>query len=570
MRLLFTVCLFISVLNAFSQAVNAPLNRDYYHLLERLEVTNGKFSESFHASMKPFNRKEIAQFLDSLDSQNLNWKDKFNYNYLKNDSWEWTDSADYRNERGIFGHIYKTKPDFLNVHEDEFDLHVNPVLGLSIGQESLSDNRLYTNTRGLEVRGLINNKLGFYTFVGENQVVFANHVNDYISDFKAVPNEGFWKPYGDNNEGVDFFTARGYISFQATKNINLQFGHDRFFIGNGERSLILSDFSPSYLFLKAETNIWKLNYTNLFGLQTADVVLRGNQLSGTQYQYPRKFMSLHHLSYNITDNINIGIFEAIMSGDSSVAQNPIDPMYFNPIIFYRALEQQDGSSGNALVGMDFRALFLKRFSLYGQLVLDEFLIDNLRQGGWWANKWAVQTGLKYFNAFEIPNLDLQAEYNVARPFMYAHDSNFTNYANYKQSLAHPLGANFEEWVATLRYQITPRIHFQAKAVMAEFGTDTTQNNHFGGDIFKTNNTRFVHTNPDTGSNWQFGHTIGQGELNNLRFVKMTLSVMPYHNLFIDLNYSIRNQESQFGNNNSENSFYGIDLRWNIPKRENLF
>ena len=46
----------------------------------------------------------------------------------------------------------------------------------------------------------------------------------------------------------------------------------------------------------------------------------------------------------------------------------------------------------------------------GQLVLDEFLIDNLRQGGRWAKKWAVQAGLKLFNAFEIPNLDLQAEY----------------------------------------------------------------------------------------------------------------------------------------------------------------
>lgn len=570
MRLLFTIVLLFSASIGFSQAVNAPLNQDYYHLLERLEVSSGSFSDTFHSSMKPYNRKEIAQFLDSLETDNLNRRDKFNYNYLKADSWEWADSAEYKNNRGLLGHIYKTKPDFLNVHADDFDLHINPVLELSIGQESISDNRLYTNTRGIEVRGLINKKLGFYTFVGENQALFPNHVNTYISDFNAVPHEGFWKPYGDNREGVDFFTARGYISFQATKNINLQFGHDRFFIGNGERSLILSDFAPGYLFLKAETNIWKFNYTNIFGLQTADVVLRGNQLSGTQHQYPRKFMALHHLSYNITNNINVGIFEAIVSGDSAVAQNPIDPVYFNPIIFYRALEQQDGSSGNALVGMDFRALFLKRFSLYGQLVLDEFLIDNLRQGGWWANKWAVQAGLKYFNAFEIPNLDLQAEYNVARPFMYAHDSNFTNYANYKQPLAHPLGANFEEWVGTLRYQITPRIKFTAKAVFATFGTDTTANAHFGGDIFKTNNTRYSHINPATGKKWQFGHTIGQGESNTLKYVQFSLSYMPFHNIFIDFNYSNRDQLSEFGNNTSENSFFSAALRANIPKRGDLF
>jgi len=67
MRLLLTIALFFSGLIAYSQAVNAPLNRDYYHLLERLEINSGIFSNSFHASMKPFNRKEIAQFLDSLE-----------------------------------------------------------------------------------------------------------------------------------------------------------------------------------------------------------------------------------------------------------------------------------------------------------------------------------------------------------------------------------------------------------------------------------------------------------------------------------------------------------------------
>ncbi len=116
MRLLFTITLFFSGLIAYSQAVNAPLNSDYYHLLERIEVQNGKFSDSFHASMKPFNRKEIAQFLDSLDTNSFNRRDEFNYNYLKNDSWEWADSANYKNDKGILGHIYKTKPDFFNVH----------------------------------------------------------------------------------------------------------------------------------------------------------------------------------------------------------------------------------------------------------------------------------------------------------------------------------------------------------------------------------------------------------------------------------------------------------------------
>ncbi|MBK6265701.1 hypothetical protein JKA74_11695 [Marivirga sp. S37H4] len=564
MRYLFALCFLLYATITFGQAVNAPLNADYYHLIERMEVRSGSFAESFHASMKPFNRKEIGQFLDSLNTKDYNSRDLFNYNYLKNDNWEWVDSAHYQTEKPFLKHIYKTKSDFLNVHKEEFDLHINPVINFSYGKESISDNTLFINTRGIEVRGLINKKVGFYSFIGENQLRFPQHVNEFITQYQAVPNEGFWKNYGDDNVGKDFFTARGYVSFQATKNINLQFGHDRFFVGNGYRSMILSDFSPGYLFLKAETKIWKFNYTNIFGLQTADIKFSGNTPTGSQNQYPRKFMSFHHLSYNITKNINIGVFEAVMSGDSSRAQNPIDINYLNPIIFYRSLEQQDGSSGNALLGMDFRWIFLKRFSLYGQFVLDEFLIDNIRQGGWWANKYSVQAGLKYFNAFEIPNLDLQGEYNMARPFMYAHDNNFTNYANYKQSLAHPLGANFQEFIAIMRYQITPRITFQSKAVLADFGTDTTDVN-FGGNIFKANNSRYRY--PGQGD---FGHSIGQGESNHLTYYQFLLTVMMKHNLFGELGYTIRKQESEFGNNTSENSFYTASLRWNIPRRENIF
>ena len=48
------------------------------------------------------------------------------------------------------------------------------------------------------------------------------------------------------------------------KYLDFQFGYDKNFIGNGYRSLFLSDFGNSYLFLKINTRIWKFNYLNLF------------------------------------------------------------------------------------------------------------------------------------------------------------------------------------------------------------------------------------------------------------------------------------------------------------------
>jgi len=112
---------------------------------------------------------------------------------------------------------------------------------------------------------------------------------------------------------VDFFTVRGYIDLQASRHINLQFGHDKNFIGNGILSMFLSDISNNYFFLKLTARVWRLNYTDLFVELVADAPFTpfstlGGSLGTTRF--PKKYMALHHLSVNLSDNLNIGLFKA--------------------------------------------------------------------------------------------------------------------------------------------------------------------------------------------------------------------------------------------------------------------
>lgn len=128
----------------------------------------------------------------------------------------------------------------------------------------------------------------------------------------------------------------------------MQFGHDRHFVGNGYRSLILSDFSSNYTFLKINTKVWRFNYTNLYAQLVGDVFYRNEKL-------PKKFLAFHHLSLNLTKNINIGMFESVVFGRADVSgNNTFDINYLNPIIFYRSAEIQMGSQDNALLGADFK------------------------------------------------------------------------------------------------------------------------------------------------------------------------------------------------------------------------
>lgn len=548
--------LVLGITTAKGQSVNTSLNSDYQHLSERYEILQGGNYKAYHNIIKPFTRRGVAVFADSagLDSASLSKVDRFNIDYLQSDNWEWSQNEG-NSRRPFLKKFYRKENSFYSVDIEDFNLQVNPVLYLGIGQDNNANGRLYLNSRGIEIRGLISKKVGFYTFLTDNQMRLPGYVQEKVLKNLAVPGEGFWKTYGSTSE-YDFFQTRGYISFDPVKNINFQFGHDKFFVGNGYRSLALSDNSAPYLFLKINTKVWRINYTNIFAQMKANVYGNYTGLFGGR-EFSKKYFSFHHLNVNLTDNFSIGLFESIVFGRrDTVGNNSFDVNYLNPIIFYRSIEQHSGSPDNAFVGMDFRWIIFKRFSLYGQFMLDEFLAKELKAGnGWWGNKFAAQGGFKYINVAGIKNLDIQGEINIARPFTYAHTDNFTNYTHYNQPLAHPLGANFRELIGIIRYQPLSRLFVVAKAIYAEKGEDASGLNS-GGNIFR--DYRYGRS--------EYNNKIAQGTPSNIKYGDLTLSYMLKHNFWLELKQIIRVNDTELANHIKNTSYTLATLRWNVGPR----
>ena len=539
---------------SLSQSVNAPLNPDYYHWIDRYEIRQGTLSPDFHTSFKPYRRANIARYFEDLKIRGYSKTDQFNQAYLLRDNWEWTDSADYESKKPFLKYFYKARSDLFSVREKDFDLHLNPVLYLSVGSESGDDVTPFINTRGVEVRGMVDEKVGFYSFIGENQANFPRYIREEVGDNIVIPGEGFWKEFNEN--GYDFFTARGYISFEASRHINMQFGYDQFFVGNGHRSLILSNHAPPYVFLKINTQVWKIKYTNLFTELTQDVFGNPRGLTGSR-PYPKKYMTFHHLGINIGKKFNLGVFESVIYGSEDSTQDAsLELRYLNPIIFYRAIEQQNGSPDNVILGMDFKWLVTPGFSLYGQLVLDEFLLDRIREGnGWWANKFGFQLGGEYIDVFGIENLDAQLETNWVRPYTFSHDTPFGSYSHYRQPLAHPIGANFKEFVGVLRYQPTGKLNLSGRLIWSNYGADTDTTN-WGGDILLNNTTR----------EQEFGNEVGQGVSTDLLYGDFTISYQFKHNLFFDLKHVYRRLDSDLDIQDRTTHYTSVAFRWNIPQR----
>jgi hypothetical protein len=542
-----------------AQSTNATLNEDYYHWLSRYEIKAGRIAPEWFTTVKPVKRDMLVAFLDSLQQKDgvfMSRSDKFNYEYFQNDNWEWSRAESNTSAKPIFKKLYQKKSDFVFVDKPDFDLHVSPVLYVGFGKDSRTSEMLTVNTRGVEIRGMIDRKVGFYTFITDNQMILPSYISEAISSpYGAVPHEGFWKVF--KTKGVDFFQARAYIDFNLSKHIYFQFGHDRTFIGNGYRSMIFSDYSAPNLFLRANVKVWKINYLFQLNKLTANDPVSLARAGTTKSQhYPDRYMAFHHASINIGKKFNLGFFESVVfSPKDSVNNNTFDASYLNPVIFLRPIEQQNGSSDNALLGIDFKWNALKKISLYGQVVLDEFVLAEATSGkGWWGNKYALQAGLKYIDIAGVSNLDLQVEFNQARPYTYSHNTS-SSYSNYSQSLAHPMGGNFTEWVGILRYQPVPKLNLVSKIFFTTTGRDGT-NQNWGSDLLKDYITRQS----------DYGNSIGQGNKTDILFTDFTASYMIKHNLFIEVKQIVRKSTSTLSQYNNDTSVSSFGIRWNIPAR----
>ncbi|MBS1496146.1 MAG: hypothetical protein JSU03_14285 [Bacteroidetes bacterium] len=563
---LFKIVVFICPVAASAQSTYLNDAEKESRFIDRLEIKQQTNTNLNFSTLKPFNRKYIVKEAEFLDSARMGYTDstgndrykawtnldlspvdEYNMQSLLMNNMEWvTTPHDYFNSRHPFlKAFYKTKANFFEVNKPDFFLAVNPLLQFNVSKESGNSETLFLNSRGITIRGMIGKKIGFSSSITDNQERGPSYFQQEVATLRAVPGVGFYKPF--KTTGVDYFDGRGYFTFNAAKFIDFQFGYDKNFIGNGYRSLFLSDWGNSNLFLKINTKIWKLNYQNLFMELMPQFTKRGDSL------LPRKYAAMHHLSMNVTKWLNLGLFEGVIFGRT----NHFDFQYLNPIIFYRHIEGTVGSPDNAVAGFDFKANLLHHVQVYGQFLLDEFVLSKLKNDPTsWVNKFGIQVGAKYVDAFGIKNLDLQVESNRVRPFTYSHNDTIANYTHYNQPLAHPLGANFQEFIGIVNYQPLPKLNLYARAIYYYKGLDSAGIN-FGGNIFENYTTRITDD----------GFKVGSGNKVKVLNALLQVSYEVKQNLFFDLSLQQRNYKFDTGSGSHNSTLFTAGVRLNMAKRK---
>jgi len=465
----------------YSSQLNVPFSHQYY---SRFDAEMNLIGTNSHTAAKPFLYSDVSKYYDIKSKNELLKKDV--------DSWL---GRKFWNEH------------LVQVQGKDYWFTVDPIVDLQVGKDTEADfGSTWNNTRGIFIQAGLGKRLNLTTSFYESQGRFAEYFNQYAESLKAfgpdpaiIPGRGIAKRFKE--DAYDYPVAEAYLSYTPTDFLNVQFGHGKNFIGDGYRSLFQSDVASPYPFLKTNLSFWKIKYTStwMWLKDVRDEVVEDGA-------FLNKYMANHYLSWNVSKRLNIGLFESVMWADTN--GRGFDVNYLNPIIFFRAIEFQTGQdAGNAILGLSSKYKWNNKFNLYGQFILDEFSLSDVTGGNKsWKNKFGFQLGVKYFNAFKIDNLLLQAEYNQVRPYTYSHNSIILNYAHFNQPMAHLWGANFKELVLIGRYNYE-RWFADAKLIIGQRGFDfnTPQDNfNYGGNIYADEDNRVSDT----------GITIGQGNKTN--------------------------------------------------------
>ncbi len=362
-------------------------------------------------------------------------------------------------------------------------LAVFPIGDIAYAFDKVSPSLFYFR-QGLGVQTDLKISPKWYARVGYNFASFTNDTNYLDTRTYSYTRKQDKLPISHN--------VLGRISYTPNHVFNFQAGIDRNFIGEGSRSLFLSDYGKPYPFAQIRARFWHVEYLVMYQFFKE----QNNQ------SWSSKYGAMHYLSWNITKWLNVGVFETVVFQPKDTLLNRgYELEYLNPLIFYRPQEYAIGSSDNVLLGLSLSVKWKKHIA-YGQLILDEFLLSEIKaRSGWWANKYGEQQGVK--GRFKILNENFfyRIEGNAVRPYTYSHLNSMQNYGNAGYTLTHPFGGNFAEILGELKWQ-------KNKWLIKSFisygfqGLDK-DGKSYGGDIYQ----------PYTNRPFDYQHEIGQGLKN---------------------------------------------------------
>ena len=507
--LLLFITLFLCTRIALAQSEYLPYS---YQFDQKFDADIYSVNSSFHTTLKPFLiDNTIKPTYDKLMQLGVDTTHK---------SWVY---------RILFNqHLFDVKT-------KEYTFYGDYLPDLLIGRDIKGERNVNLNTRGYQVGGTVGDKFSFYSSGYENQGVFPAYYNAIINHYGFVPGGGYDKNFGATNS-KDWSYATAIVSYTPIKQLNITLGEDKTFIGDGYRSLLLSDYAAPYPLLRLTANLGPVQYMAMWSYLEDLTAPKFDGFGSNR----RKWGIFHYLDWNVTNRLSLGFFNAVIAAEADDNGNlhGFDVNYINPILLSGTLGPSTQIKDNTYGGFTGKYKIFDKAAIYGQLFLD---LNN----GYSSNTYGYQVGVRGADLFAVKNLNYLVEYNTVKPYTYLSTTPITSYTQYNQSLGDPLGSNFKELIGILNYSIG-KIDLQGQLNYAKYYVNSAGEN-IGMLI-----------TPPLPAYGGMGLP-GTGISTNLYYAEGTASylVNPKYNLRLEIGGMFRDETNGTGNNKTMLLTFGL-------------
>ena len=183
----------------------------------------------------------------------------------------------------------------IDVKKEDYTAYIDFLPDFIIGKADSKNTWL--NTRGFQIGGTVAKNFSFYTSGYENQGQFADYYLNYINTNHVVPGQSYDRKKNRPGLVKDWSYATALISYSPIKYLNITAGQDKNFIGDGYRSMILSDVSSNYPFIKLTGTLGNVQYMAMWASM--------QDPNATQISYDvglrKKGGVFHYLDWNINN-----------------------------------------------------------------------------------------------------------------------------------------------------------------------------------------------------------------------------------------------------------------------------
>jgi hypothetical protein len=230
----------------------------------------------------------------------------------------------------------------------------------------------------------------------------------------------------------------------------LTLGRQRVFWGPQPVNLLLASTAAPLDQFAAGYNKGRLSFNFLFARLDGS---RPDAMDSLRYPddtfMDNRYLVAHRLDVRLHRRLRIGLFETSVYGGEGRAP---ELTYLNPLQFFQSVQLNEQLDDNTIVGVDFTLFPGRQIGLYGQLIVDDFQVDDRSDGDKEPDEIGIMAGVTRSGRIGTVEPDVKLEYVRITNRTYHQRRPRNRYLYRNKLLGHPLGPDADSLSLCLSFR----------------------------------------------------------------------------------------------------------------------